>query len=166
MFKVNDYIMYGSMGVCQVIDISKEKYLNLSSGEIECYVLQTVYNNKMTIKIPVNNTKVSMRKIITKDDVLSLISTISESETTWINDDRRRNANFKAALKTGTSEDLIKIIKTLHIEKKEKSAVGKKLRKMDEDIIKAAKKQIYEEFSIALNISPDEVGPFILNKIS
>jgi CarD family transcriptional regulator len=120
----------------------------------------------MTIKIPVSNTKVSMRKTITKNDVLSLISTISETETAWINDDKQRSANFKAALKTGKSEDFIKIIKTLHMEKKEKSAASKKLRKMDEDIMKFAEKQLYEEFSIALNISPDEVLPFILNNIS
>jgi CarD family transcriptional regulator len=158
--------MYGSIGVCQIIDISKEKYLNLSSDEIEFYVLQSVYNNKMTIKTPVNNPKVSMREIITKDDALLLIEAVSETETIWINNDRQRSANFKAALKTGSSEDCIKIIKTLYLEKKEKSAVGKKLRKMDEDIMKAAEKQLYGEFAIALNISPDEVIPFILNNIS
>lgn len=166
MFKVNDYVMYGSMGVCQIIDISKEKYLNLSSDETEFYVLQTVYNDKMTIKTPVNNPKVSMREIITKDDVLSLISTISETETMWVNDDRKRNTDFRAALRRGTSEDYIKIIKTLYLEKKEKSAVGKKLRKMDEEIMKAAEKQLYEEFAVALNLSPSEVVPFILNNIS
>ncbi|KDR96718.1 transcriptional regulator, CarD family [Peptoclostridium litorale DSM 5388] len=166
MFKINDYVMYGSMGVCQIIDISKEKYLNLSSDETEFYVLQTVYNNKMTIKTPVNNPKVSMREIITKDDVLSLISTISETETMWVNDDRKRNTDFRAALRRGTSEDYIKIIKTLYLEKKEKSAAGKKLRKMDEEIMKAAEKQLYEEFAIALNLSPSEVVPFILNNIS
>ena len=77
MFKVNDYVMYGSMGVCKIIDISKEKYLNSSNDEVEFYVLETVYKNKMTIKIPVNNTKISMRKIITKEEVLSLIGTQS-----------------------------------------------------------------------------------------
>ena len=165
MFKVNDYVMYGSMGVCKIIDISKEKYLNSSNDEVEFYVLETVYKNKMTIKIPVNNTKISMRKIITKEEVLSLISRISETETTWIDNDKQRSANFKAALKSGKSEDYIKIIKTLHIEKQEKSAAGKKLRKMDEDIMKAAEKQLYEEFAIALDISPDEVIPFILDNI-
>jgi len=38
MFKINDYVVYGSTGVCQIIDISKEK--NLSNDEIQYYVLQ------------------------------------------------------------------------------------------------------------------------------
>ena len=27
MFKVNDYIMYGTTGVCKIIDIKKQKFL-------------------------------------------------------------------------------------------------------------------------------------------
>lgn len=164
MFKVNDYVVYGSTGVCQIVDIKKEKYL--SSDETEYYVLQPAYNNKMTIKTPVNNLKVLMRELISKDEVLSLIATISENKTIWINDDRQRNEFFKAALRTGKSEEWMKIIKTLHLEKKEKSVVGKKLNKTDEDIMKTAEKQLYEEFAMALNIAPDEVLPYILEHIS
>ena len=28
MFKVNDYIMYGMTGVCQVVDITKESFID------------------------------------------------------------------------------------------------------------------------------------------
>lgn len=74
--------------------------------------------------------------------------------------------NFKAALRTGECEELIKLIKTLYLEKKEKSVIGKKLMKSDEDIMKAAEKHLYEEFAIALNISPNEVVTYILEHIS
>lgn len=163
MFKINDYVVYGSTGVCQIIDISKEK--NLSSDEIQYYVLQTVYNNKMIIKTPVNNQKILMRQIITKDDVSSLIADIPKRQATWINDDKERNQNFKVALKTGKSEELIKIIKMIYLEKEEKFALGKKLTKIDEDIMKIAEKQLFEEFAIVLNISPDEVITYINERI-
>ena len=164
MFKVNDYIVYGSTGVCQIVDIRKEKYL--SSGETEYYVLKPVYNNNMIIKTPVNNRKVVMRETITKADVSSLITTMSETETSWINDDRQRGEAFKAALRTGKSEECLKIIKTIYLEKKERSSIGKKLTKIDEDIMETAEKQLYGEFAIALNISLDEVVPYIFKHIS
>jgi CarD family transcriptional regulator len=107
-----------------------------------------------------------MREIITKEDVSSLISAMPEKETVWINDYRQRNEAYKTALKTGQCEELIKIIKTLYQEKKLKSALGKKLMKSDEDIFKAAEKQLNEEFATVLNISPDEVLPYILEHIS
>ena len=163
MFKVSDYVVYGSTGVCQIIDISKEK--NLRNHEIQYYVLQPVYNNKMVIKSPVNNQKVLMRQIITKDDVSSLIADMPKEQAIWINDDKQRIENFKAALRTGKSEEWIKIIKTIYLEKEEKIVVGKKLMKIDEDIMKTAEKQLYEEFAIALNISPDKVGPYIIEHI-
>ncbi|MGH4138270.1 CarD family transcriptional regulator [Clostridium sp.] len=163
MFKINDYVVYGSTGVCQIIDISKEK--NLSSDGIQYYVLQTVYNNKMIIKTPVNNQKILMRQIITKDDVSSLIADIPKRQAIWINDDKERNQNFKVALKTGKSEELIKIIKMIYLEKEEKFALGKKLTKIDEDIMKIAEKQLFEEFAIVLNISPDEVITYINERI-
>lgn len=164
MFKVNDYVVYGSTGVCKIVDIRKDKDIN--GNEIDYYILQPVYSNNMTIKTPVNNDKVLMREIITKEDVSSLISTMPEKETVWINDYRQRNEVYKTALKTGKCEELIKIIKTLYQEKKQKSALGKKLMKSDEDIFKAAEKQLNEEFATVLNISPDEVLPYILEHIS
>jgi CarD family transcriptional regulator len=91
----------------------------------EYYVLQPAFNNNMTIKTPVNNRKVLMREIITKDDALSLIESMPETETVWINNNRERNENFKAALKTGESEEWAKLIKTLYLEKQEKSEHGK-----------------------------------------
>lgn len=164
MFKVNDYVVYGSTGVCQITDIAKDEYVG--SDETEYYVLQPVYSNNMTIKTPVNNPNVLMRAIITKDDVLSLIASMPEQETIWTDDERQRRNDFKAALKTGKNEEWLKIIKTLHLEKEAKSVVGKKLTKTDEEIMNAAEKQLYEEFAVALNISPDEVLPYILEHIS
>jgi len=164
MFKVNDYVVYGLTGVCQITDISKCEHG--SSDETEYYVLNPVYVNNMTIKIPVDNPNISMRELITKDGVLSLMAAIPEEETIWIDDDKLRCTSFKAALRTGKNEEWIKIIKMLYLEKQAKSIVGKKLRKTDEDIMNSAEKQLSEEFAIALNISTDEVLPYILEHVS
>jgi CarD family transcriptional regulator len=164
MFKVNDYVVYGSMGINKIVDILKDK--NISDNETEYYVLQPAFNNNMTIKTPVNNPKVLMREIITKDDALSLIESMSETETVWINNNRERNENFKAALKTGESEEWAKLIKTLYQEKQEKSEHGKYLAMGDADVMKTAEKNLNEEFAIAFNISPEEVPAFILDHTS
>lgn len=161
MFKVNDYVVYGSTGVCQITDIVKSEYKN---GESEYYVLHPVYNNNMTIKIPVNNA--FMRPVLTKDEVLSLIASMPNKETPWIDDMKERINTFKSAIKSQQDEELIKIIKTLYLQKQEKAAVNKKLTKTDEALMNAAEKQLYEEFAIALNISPDEVLPYITEYIS
>lgn len=163
MFKVNDYVVYGLIGVCQITDIEKGEYIN--NDETEYYVLRPVYYKGMIIKTPVNNPKVFMREIISMEDVSSLITTMPEKETVWINDSRQRSEYFKAALRTGKSEEWAKLIKTIHLKQKENSDVGKKLLKTDEDIMKTAERLLNEELAIVLNISTDEVVPYILEHI-
>ena len=164
MFKVNDYVMYNTMGVYKIVDIRKENDIN--GNETEYYILEPAYDSNLTIKTPVNNTKIFMRKILTRHEVLSLIESMPEQETVWINNDKQRNADFKAALKTGDSEKWVRLIKTLYMEKQEKTAAGKKLMKTDEEIMKAAEKNLFEEFATALNISPEEVFSYIHDHVS
>ena len=164
MFKVNDCVVYNAMGIYRIVDIRTDK--GLSDSLTEYYVMQPAFGKNMTIKTPVNNPNVLMRHIITKDNVLSLLAKKQETEKAWINDNRARNQNFKAALKTGECGEWIQLIKTLSLEQKEKINIGKKLQKIDADILKTAEKNLNEEFAIALNISPGEVPSFIQEHIS
>lgn len=163
MFKVNDYVVYGLTGVCQITDIRKDEYN--SDDEAQYYVLNPVFNNNMTIKVPVNNQTILMRSVISKDDVLSLIAKMPEIETIWVDDEKQRNNAFKAALRSGKDEEWIKIIKTIYLEKEAKAIAGKRLAKVDEEIMNKAEKQLNEEIAVALDILPNEVVPYIMKHI-
>ncbi|NLL51165.1 MAG: transcriptional regulator [Peptococcaceae bacterium] len=163
MFKLNDYVVYNSTGVYKIVDIRKEKDIN--DEYVDYYILEPVYGHNLTVKIPITNRKVSMRKIMSKDEVLALISAMPDIEPVWINDDRKRYESFKSALKTAECLEWVKIVKTMYLKKQERMSDGKKLAKADEDIMKAAEKNMNEEFAAALNISPDEVIPYIRKRI-
>lgn len=163
MFKVNDYIMYGTTGVCQVVDIIKESIGG--SKPREYYVLSPIYSKNTIIKTPIDNEKIAMRKIISKEDVSILIEKMPNKETLWITDDRQRGDQFKSMLKTGECEELITLIKSIYEYKKNKKEMGKKVSKNDEEIMQTAEKLLNEEFATILNISLDEVTPYILNNI-
>jgi CarD family transcriptional regulator len=159
MFKINDYVIYGLTGVCQITDIGKDEYAK--DNDTQYYVLTPVFSSNMTIRLPVNSRKVRMRPVMTKEQVLDLIATMPEQETLWTDDDRQRSASFQTALRSGKSEEWVKLIKTLYTEKETRSTMGKKLTKTDEDLMNNAERQLYQEFAIALGISPDEVLDFI-----
>ena len=157
MFKVDDYIMYGRTGVCKVIDITNERFIN--GEERKYYVLSGIHNNNNTIiKIPLDNTKIPMRKIISKGDVTSLINDMSNMEALWIDDEKKRSNKFKTMLKSGKCEDLIELISN--------KRYLIKLNKADKEIIKEAERLVSEEFAIILNISPKEVNSYISSKRS
>ncbi|MDB1969263.1 CarD family transcriptional regulator [Clostridium tertium] len=162
MFKINDYVVYGSNGVCKVTDIEQ---VTLRNEELEYYILSPVYNEKMTIKTPVNNQKILMRELMTKAEIVNLLKEISINETVEIEDSRRRVEEYKAIIKRGNAEELIKVINSIKLEKDEKISIGKKLNKTDEDIMISASKQLYQEMAIVLEIDVDEVQDYIKNNI-
>jgi RNA polymerase-interacting CarD/CdnL/TRCF family regulator len=163
MFKIDDYIMYGTTGVCKVLDITNEKFIN--GEDRKYYVLTPIYYNDTIIKIPVDNKKVSMRKIISKEAVNSLISSMPNMENLWIDDDRKRNQKFTTMLKGGQCEDLIQMVRSIYLDKEYKKSIGKKTYQADNEIMKEAERLVNEEFATILNISLEEVTPYILSQM-
>lgn len=163
MFKVNDYIMYGRTGVCQVTEIRNGE--SMGNTGTDYYVLNPVFEKNSVIMTPVDNEKVLMREVVSKQEILSMINLISNEDTVWIDDDKIRNEKFKSSIKAGICEDWIRLIKTIHLQIEEKKSIGKKISQMDEGILKEVKKLLYEEFSLVLKILPEEVENLIYKQI-
>jgi len=154
--------MYGTTGVCEVTDITKDKLVgNIKS---DYYVLRPVFENNARIMTPIDNPKVLIRPLISQSEADELIKKMPDEEIEWIANDRQRNEVFKTQLHTGSCREWIKIIKTIHKRKKDVTATGKKLRQSDENFMKSAEKLLYEEFSYSLKIPFDDVKPYILER--
>jgi len=165
MYKVNDYIMYNTTGVCKVTDIKQGKLF--TDVETKYYVLHPVFeNNASSIMISVDNTKVKMRRVISEDDVAALIDAFPTIETGWINDNKLRCAKHKEYLLSGRCEEWIKLFKTLQLKKSEKVEINKSLSPTDEATMRYAEKLLYQEFSIALNIPVNDVGDYIMQRVA
>ncbi len=163
MFEINDYVVYSTMGVYKIIDIRKEI---IGEAENDYYILKPVFDNNLTVKIPVNNPNIPIRKVISREDAMSIIKSMTKQKTAWIDDNKERSLYFRAALKSCECSEWAKLLKTIYLEKQEKTAAGKKLMKQDEDIMKSAEKNLCEELAVALDLSPDEVVPFIIRHVS
>lgn len=164
MFKINDYIIYGSMSVCKVLDIIEEEnpYIGLNSY----YVIQPVYSDKSTIiKVPVDNKKISMRHLLSKNEIMSIIENIPTLDLLEIDNEKQKSEQFKSIIKSSTCTKLTQLIKSINKSEEERLSLGKKLSKTDEDFKKTAQKLINEEFATVLNIPVEDVPSFILNHL-
>ena len=163
MFKINDYIMYGTTGVCQVMDIKSEQFL--MDEPQDYYVLNPIYTEHTTIMIPVESQKVSARRLHSKEDVKNFIEQILSNELFWIDDVRERNLVFRSMVNKMDCESLITLIRSIYHHKKEGSSM-KKINKNDEDVMSLAKKLLNEEFSMILGSDPEEVSAYILERVA
>ena len=111
MFKVNDTIMYGTQGVCKIIEITEKDFMGAKK---EYYVLKPVNDKGATLFAPVNvkaNNK--MRKILSKEEVYELIAKMPQEETCWVQGDNLRKETYKKIISNGDHTELIRLIKTL-----------------------------------------------------
>lgn len=163
MFKINDYIMYGMTGVCQVMGIKEEQFLD--DDPKDYYILNPVYCDHTTIKVPVEFKDLNARMLHSKEKVTQYIQEMPNKELFWIDDERERNQTFKSMIKKLDCESIITLIKSIYCYKHKLDAPVKKVSKSDEEMMKVAEHLLNEEFAMALGIEPDEVTAYILEQV-
>ena len=129
------------------------------------YVLEPVFEKASTIYTPVDNEKIVMRRIMNKEEAEKLISHISEIETVWIQEEKRREQTYKEAIRTYDSRSLVQIIKTLYQRKKSRINEGKKVLSSDELYLHKAEELLYSEMSLALSIPKERVEAYITEAV-
>lgn len=162
-FKINDTVMYGNCDICKIVDIRNEKF---SDNEQLYYVLKPVYDERSTIYCPVDSELVKLRKLLTKDEVYELIALMPDTETEWIENDQERKQRFNDLLRNGNHQQLVKLLKTLYYNRELKTREGKKFYATDERVMKEAEKIVHGEIAHVLDISLEEVVPFITGQLA
>lgn len=160
MFEVGDYIVCGNNGICTVQNISTIDIPDVDPDRLY-YILQPVYTKSSVVYIPVDNDKIVMRKVLTKEQVKELIDHIPEIETIVEMNDKLREEKFKECMKNHECVDWIRVIKTLYLRRIERLEKGQKVTATDARYMKAAEDNLYLEFSMALGIDRDEVEAYI-----
>lgn len=163
MFDVGDYIIYGTNGVCQVSSVGK---LSISDDDKLYYTLVPVYSKASTVYTPVDNKKVVMRKLITKEEAKKLVKDINTVDILPVDDEKKREECYKQALRTCDCAEWVKLIRTSYLRIQDRRSNGKKVINSDEKYLKAAEDYLYGELAIALDIEKDKVRDYIFEKVT
>lgn len=164
MFEVGEYIVYGSTGVCKVEAVGLMQ-LSGASKEKVYYTLAPLCSKGSKVYTPVDNDKVVMRPVITKDEAEALVSRIPDIEQLWVADEKRREDIYKKAFRSCDCREWIKIIKTLYLRKMSRIAEGKKVTASDSKYLQMAEDRLYEELGLALNMKKDAVLEYIEERV-
>lgn len=160
MFEIGDYIIYGSQGVCKVENIGSMNMGGIKTERLY-YTLLPIYISGSKVYTPIDNEKVILRAVISKDEAMQLLKEIPKLEQIDVTDEKSREQLYKDALASCDCRELVKIIKTLYLRKKERLEDGKKVTAVDERYFKMAEDSLYGELAIALGMERDEVETYI-----
>lgn len=160
MFQVDDYVVYGGNGVCRVVDVGTVNMDGISRDRL-FYTLEPVYSKSSVVYTPVDNQKVIIRRILSRNEADELIEDIPNIQVIQADSDKRREEIFKEFLKKYDCRCWVQIIKTLYRRNEDRLAQGKKITGTDERYLHTAEEGLYSELAIPLEIPKDEVEDFI-----
>ena len=165
MYSIGDMVMYGSFGICKVTAIEKR---DLTGEEQEYYILKHINSEKNIFYVPTNNDKAlsKMHRICSKAEVDELIFHMNSEGLIWIDNDIKRKEEYSRIIKDADKHEIIRLIKTLYLRRKELAESGKKLRSTDENYLSLAENMLFEEFAYALDIDKSEVVEYIEKHIA
>ena len=164
MFKIGDYVVHGRNGVCKVVDITHIDISGADKNQLY-YTLIPMKSEDSRIFYPVDGNTIVMRPVLTRQEAENIVSEIKDIEPMWIENDRQREEKYKEAISSCDCEKLICIIKTLHARNSKRMAQGKRITYVDDRYLKEAKRNLHDEFSIALGIDRNQVEEYIREHI-
>ncbi len=160
MFKIGQRVVYGSHGVCDIVDIDTKI---IDKKKVEYFVLTPLEQPGARFYIPVGNPVAleKMRPLLTWDELESLLHSEEAARDTWIPDENRRKLIYRELISRGSPAELICMIRNLHRHRADQLAAGRKFHLCDENFLRDAEQLIRSEFSLVLGIEKNCVGPYI-----
>ena len=164
MYKKGDFVVYGNNGVCIVDSVGTIESTGIPKDKIY-YTLIPYYSKGSKIFTPVDNHRVSMRPVLSREEAIKLIDDIQNIDALSISDDKRSELEYKEAYQKYNCHDLVKIIKAAYLRKQLRIEDGKKVASGDEKYFLMAEDRLYGELAISLKMDQDEVKNFIVARM-
>lgn len=164
MFQINDVVVYGAQGVCKIVGTQDQK---IDGANKTYFVLKPADDRGATFYVPTWNEKAlaKMRKVMTKQDVDTLIDSMPNKKPAWIENENERKETYKRILAGGNQAQIISMIQAIYLHKKEREAEGKRLHMSDEHFMKDAEQLLYNEWQYVLNVDKAGLMAYIFERI-
>jgi CarD family transcriptional regulator len=164
MYRVGDWIMYGNVGACRVVEITTVNSAWIGVDEL-CYVLEPLSQN-YTISTPVSNRKVFTRPIISKLEAERLVDGIPAHQARAYYSDKVQELthHYRAQLTTHDCSDLMELTMSLYAKKQRHGEDKGRFGSIDQTFMERAEDLLFGELSVALGIPRTDVPGYIASR--
>ncbi len=144
MYQAGDYVVYGINGVCRVEAVKPLQ----GGGDRLYYYLTPVHASNNIIYTPVDNEKVPIRLVLNEDEARHFLENISSIEAMEDVAYKKREQQYKDAMKTCDCRMWVCIMKTAYGRRIRRMEEGKKATAADEKYFKAARSNLINEMEV------------------
>lgn len=164
MFSKDEFVFYGTAGVCRVEDICHSPFDKADTRLF--YVLKPVscVGNE-TIYTPVEGMS-RMRPLMSKERAEELLFGGNQLGPLEIPTDKQRRDTYKTALLSGEPQEYARLLNTVQRRRADALLQKRHLPDMDVDYESRAEKCLFSELSIVLGKTASEVSDAFFGKIA
>lgn len=163
MFKKGDLVLYSAHGICKIDDICEK---TISNTKKSYYSLHPMNDGKLRISIPVDNDKITIQELLTKEEGENIIESFKFEGYEWIDIDNERCTKYNEIIKQGNRTEIAKIANTLMKKKLELESNGKKFHEKDKRILQGIQSILFSELAFILDTTLEEIEDEINGYIS
>lgn len=165
MFQVGSLIFYGNTGVCRVEDVRTMDPAGEKREQLY-YVLRPLFQD-CKISIPVDNTSIFMRPIISRDEVNRLIDRMPSMQPEAYHSRALHDltAHYESALRSHDCAGLVEMTMSIYAKREYLAQHRRRFGSVDERFMKRAEQLLFGEFAAALGIDIGEVPQYITARI-
>lgn len=164
MYGIGDKVVYGALGVMEIIDITDQTVGDVTRAY---YVMKEYSSGSPSLTyVPTENEALTsqMKPLLTKDEVAEVVRAAKNAPPIeWIEDNRARSEAYKKILATADRVKMLCMIDSVYRTGIRREEEGKRNYIADENSMKRAEKIINTEFSLVLGIPECDVPEFIKN---
>ena len=152
--KAGHHVIYGNNGICLVESITEMAF---SAGDKKktYFILRPLSNPNSVIYLPHDNELLisRLRAILTKQEIVDILSKPLADSASWIEDKKLRAASFRDQASSNHLPTLLSLIKCLCEKQDELIVQNKKMLSADREILNNALIAARNEISFVLDIS-------------
>ena len=165
MFQEGSLIIYGTTGVCRVTGITMRD--DFGQGQKQPYYTLCPLYQSGSIFAPVDNSRVFMRPILTKEEADALIDSIPtiHAEAFHSRSPQELAEHYTQALRAHNCLTLLETVLSIHAKKQNLASQHKKFGQVDSRFLKQAQDLLHGELAAALGIEKDAVQTYIAARL-
>lgn len=148
MYQIGELVQYGTSGVCRVEEIVQG--VPGLQADTKCYLLIPVGRKEEKIYTPVDNDKVKMRRILSREEVNELMKNASQIEKLVISNEKQCESIYREELYSVDCYRWLGLLKTLYARRAARTALGKKVTTTDERYLKSVEERLKEELTLII----------------
>lgn len=164
MYQIGDHIVYGISGVCLVADICASPFDKRDARTY--YVLKPLGGpSSSVIYTPVDNDRVPMRALLSREEVLAFLSRLAAIPCLSIPSEKGRREAYRAAIVAGRPESYLAVIKAIGGRRTAFHGTQRRLPEFEMEYEGIARRYLYTELSIVLGRPFEEMEAYVTGRL-